>query len=169
MLIGRLDIDNTALKNRCLKTSTDRAIASVKSINDDKAVFKNILESHDEARTNPDANPHLWPEFSQVMDHLKTLIDPRRITISWYNITLPGGFMGSHRHRNAGDSVFVYYVNCNKNHSPLEVLINDEWVVCDTVTGTWLLFSKDTFHRSGVNVGSGDRISISINIGKPIS
>jgi hypothetical protein len=169
MLTGHLNIDNTALKKRCLETSTNPAIASIKSNINDSALFKNILESHEEARLNPASNPHLWPEFSQVIDHLKTLIiDTRRITMSWYNITLPGGSMGSHRHVYAGDSVFVYYVNCGRDHSPLEVLIDDEWVVCDTVTGTWLLFSKDTWHRAGANAGPGNRISISVNIGKPI-
>ena len=165
MQTGQLSIDNTALMKRCLETSTDKTIAIYhKSQN---ANFVEVIDSHEDAFKNLDANPHTWPEFNQVMDHLKTLIDPRRIMVSWYNITLPGGVMKSHKHLKAGHSVFVYYVNCNSSHPPLEILTNDQWIAHDCLTGSWLLFSKDTYHRAGINTGTGDRISISINIDKP--
>jgi hypothetical protein len=164
MLTGRLDIDNTALMKKCLDTSTDNSIASLKESN---TSFIGIVESYEESRINPASNPHLWPEFSQVMDHLKTLIDPNQIMFSWYNITLNGGVMKSHNHPSAGDSVFIYYVNCNSSHPPLEILINNKWTKHNCETGSWLLFSKDTYHRAGINFGSSDRISIVINIDKP--
>ena len=164
MLTGRLNIDNTALMKKCFDTSLDDSIASLKP---NSTTFLGILESFEESRTNIASNPHLWPEFSQVMDHLKTLIDPNQIMFSWYNITLHGGVMKSHKHPNAGDSVFIYYVNCNSSHPPLEILINNKWITHNCETGSWLLFSKDTYHRAGINTGSSDRISIVINIDKP--
>ena len=164
MLTGKLNIDNSALMKRCIDGSFDKSIASVKPYSKN---FTNVLESHEQASTNPASKPHLWPEFSQVMDHLKTLIDPKQIMFSWYNITLSGGVMKSHKHPKSGHSVFVYYVNCNPSHPPLEILIDDEWVKHECETGSWLLFSKDTYHRAGINTGSSDRISISINIDKP--
>ena len=159
MQTGQLNIDNTALMKKCLDTSTDKSIASIKN-----TFYKNGIDSFAESRTNPLANPHLWPEFSQVMDHLKTLINPEEIKFSWYTITLSGGEMGSHHHPKAKHSVFVYYVNCNHDHPPLELLIDGKWIKQDCKTGSWLLFSKDTYHRTSANMGSGDRISISVNI-----
>jgi hypothetical protein len=165
MITGKLNIDNSALMKRCLDTSTDKTIAIYhKSLN---VNFVEVIDSHGGAFTNPNANPHNWPEFSQVMDHLKTLIDPQQIMVSWYNITLTGGIMKAHSHFKSGHSVFVYYVNCNETHPPLEIYTNDEWVKHNCETGNWFLFSKDTNHRAGINTGSGDRISISINIDKP--
>jgi hypothetical protein len=164
MLTGRLDIDNTALMKKCFGTSTDNSIASIKPHN---KIFSSVIESIEESRTNPASNPHLWPEFSQVLDHLKTLIDPNRIMRSWYNITLNGGVMKPHHHPHARDSVFIYYVNCNSSHPPLEILINNKWITHNCESGSWLLFSKDTYHKAGINTGSGDRISISVNIDKP--
>jgi hypothetical protein len=166
MLTGKLNIDNSALMKRCLDTSTDKTIARYhKNLNWN---FMDVIDSHVDAWQNPLANPHLWPEFSQVMDHLKTLIDPKRIMISWYNITLKGGVMKAHHHDRSGHSVFVYYVNCNPSHPPLEIRINNEWIKHPCATGTWLLFSKDTYHRAGINTGTADRISISVNVDKPI-
>ena len=86
MQTGQLNIDNTALMKKCLDTSIDKSIASIKN-----TFFKNGIDSFAESRTNLSANPHLWPEFSQVMDHLKTLINPEQIKFSWYTITLSGG------------------------------------------------------------------------------
>ena len=164
MLAGRLNIDNTALMKRCMDTSTDKTIAM---LNPTSKHFERVVESHAGAQNNPDANPHLWPEFAPVLDCLKHLVVPDQIMISWYNITLTGGVMKSHYHSNSGDKVLVYYVNCNPSHPPLELLINDRWIKYYCETGTWLLFSKDIHHRAGINNGSGDRVSISINIDKP--
>lgn len=165
MLTGKLNIDNSALMKRCIDKSTDKTVATLKFKSKD---FESVIESHEEAKTNPNSNPHLWPEFAPVLDCLKDLFKPEQIMMSWYNITLTGGIMKSHCHLNSVNKVLVYYVNCNPSHPPLELLIDNQWIKYKCETGTWILFSNDTYHRADINTGSGDRISISINIGKPI-
>ena len=165
MLTGRLNIDNTALMTRCMArcmdASTDKNIAV---LNPNSKYFEGVIESHAGAQNNSDANPHSWPEFAPVLDCLKHVVVPDQMIMSWYNITLTGGVMKSHIHTNSADKVLVYYVNCNSSHPPLELLIDGQWVKHNCKTGSWLLFARNTYHRVGVNTGSGDRISISINL-----
>jgi len=162
MLSGCLNIDNSSLMNKCLHVSNDKTI--VMSTDQDDKLFVKVINSYEQSFKNLDANPHTWPEFSHVMDHLKTLISPNRIMDSWFNITLTGGVMNAHMHPKSGHSVFIYHVNCNSGHPPLEILTNNQWVNQECSSGTWFLFSKYTYHRVKKNTGLGDRISISINI-----
>ena len=161
MLTGRLNIDNTALMTRCMDTFTDKNIAV---LNPNSKYFEGVIESHAGAQNNSDANPHCWPEFAPVLDCLKHIVVPDQIIMSWYNITLTGGVMKEHIHAKSADKVLVYYVNCNSSHPPLELLIDGQWVKHNCETGSWLLFARNMYHRVGVNTGSSDRISISINI-----
>jgi hypothetical protein len=161
MLTGRINIDNTALMARCMNTSTDKTIAM---LNPDSKYFEGVVESHAGAQDNHNANPHCWPEFRPVLDCLKNVVEPDQMIMSWYNITLVGGQMKSHFHTDSVDKVLVYYVNYNPSHPPLELLIDGQWIKQNCETGTWLLFTSDTYHRVGINTGSSDRISISVNI-----
>ena len=161
MLTGHLNIDNTALMKRCMDTSSDKTIAM---LNPDSKYFQKVVESHAGAQTNPDANPHCWPEFAPVLDCLKHIVAPDQMVMSWYNITLAGGLMKAHYHTDSVDKILVYYVNCNPSHPPLELLIDKQWIKHNCKTGSWLLFPRDIYHRVRVNTGSSDRISISVNI-----
>jgi hypothetical protein len=161
MLKGHLNIDNSALMKKCLELSKTIHV-------EPGGYFVNVIDSHFLDPNNPQSNPHRWPEFQPVMDHLKTLVeDPGEITKSWFNVTLNGGVMKDHIHFQAPHSVFVYYINCNPDHPHLEFLVDDEWIESPCVSGDWLLFPKPLHHRVPENNSTGDRISISINIGKP--
>ena len=161
MLKGHLNIDNSALMEKCVELSKRIHV-------EPGGYFIDVIDSHTLAPEDPDVNPHNWPEFKPVLDHLNTLLEnPNEITKSWFNITLTGGIMNDHIHFQAPDSVFVYYIHCNPNHPHIEFLVDDEWIEEKCVSGDWLLFPKLLHHRVPINNSTGDRMSISVNVGKP--
>jgi hypothetical protein len=161
MIKGHLNIDNSALIGKCLELSKNIEVGT------GGGYFVDVIDSHRFAPDDPNVNPHTWLEFQPVIDHLKHLIDPTEITKSWFNITLTGGVMNKHMHFQAPHSVLVYYINCNPDHPHLEFLVDDQWIEQKCVSGDWLIFPKNLFHRVPVNTGTGDRMSVSVNIGEP--
>jgi len=157
---GHLDIDNEPLKQKCFSL-----IESKEWSRSPNGVFIDVIDSRNASLNKINsANPHHWDEFTTVVNKIKTLVGDLPITNSWFNITEVGGEMKEHFHPLASKFVFVYYINCDESHPPIEFFIDNEWRSYECVSGDWLLFPKNTLHRVKANNSTPDRISISVNI-----
>lgn len=160
---GHLNIDNSLLLEKIMRVSADTTFTNERP-------KENRTYTWEYARKHPDcstANPHKWPEFEPVMKVLDTFIDRKQISISWFNVVKPKGYVSQHDHTGgASDSVFVYYVSCHKDHPPLKFLYENNYIEKASLSGDWIWFPNTLAHSVDINNAVDDRICIAININK---
>jgi hypothetical protein len=140
------------LKSRCTDILNDSSLYRMADGN-----WHNVSSTY---RDLPGPRPHTWVQCQSLIDVTKSLTDGE-ISKSWMNIIHPGGYAGRHFHVGANHSVLTYCVQ--QTQSPLEFLIEDQWVPYHCATGDWFFFSKFLTHRVGTNLTDHLGIFITIN------
>lgn len=164
ILHGHINIDNTILVNKCNLLSENPNVARKQTL-----LFPGTINSHFNNLKNSnnqfleETNPHKWEEWKGVQEEIENIVPLRSIESSWFNVMPINAEMKIHNHPHSSKSVFVYYVNSSLNHPSIDFLIDRKWVSVFPVSGDWLMFPNNLFHRVKLNSSTEHRISISIN------
>ena len=114
--------------------------------------------------------PHTWEEFNPLINAIENQSNNQKVKASWFNILPQNTSLGEHNHiagktmHGAKYAAFVYYSQLTKDSSPIELLIDNEWVPISAQVGDWICFDLECLHRVTLNPTDEHRISFAFNV-----
>jgi len=113
--------------------------------------------------------PHNWEEFEPLITAIQNQSNGEVVKASWFNILLRNTKLEEHTHvasktkQGAKYAAFVYYSQLPEGATPIELLINNEWVPITAQAGDWICFDLECPHRVPLNLSDEHRISFAFN------
>ena len=119
----------------------------------------------------------LWSEYWTISLHkfeplitaIQNQSNGETVKASWFNILTPNTSIEAHNHvasktrQGAKYAAFVYYSQLAEGATPIELLIDNEWVPIPAQAGDWICFDLECFHRVPLHLSDDHRISFAFN------
>lgn len=168
---GHVDLDNDAINARGYKFisehSFDELDNELKILNGKLSSV--IMQIYLRKNKLTHLMPHNWEELEPLMSTIRKQANGEEVKSSWFNILLPNTKIDDHSHVNskttqgATYAAFVYYSQLPEGATPIELLIDNEWVPIPAQTGDWMCFDLECRHRVPLNMSDQHRISFAFN------
>jgi hypothetical protein len=169
---GHVDLDNDAINARSYKFISEHNLIDfdnefVKKLD---GKLSSVIMSMYLIRNNlTHLMPHTWEEFGPLVSAIKNQSNGEEIKASWFNILLRNTKLEEHSHvasktkQGAKYAAFVYYSQLPEGATPIELLIDNEWVPIPAQAGDWICFDLECTHRVPLNLSDDHRISFAFN------
>jgi hypothetical protein len=169
---GHVDLDNDAINARGYKFISEHSFDELDSefnILNGK-LSSVIMQIYLRKNKLTHLMPHNWEEFEPLMTAIQNQAQGGEVKSSWFNILLLNTKIDDHSHVNskttqgATYAAFVYYSQLPEGATPIELLIDNEWVPIPAQAGDWICFDLECRHRVPLNMSDQHRISFAFNI-----
>jgi hypothetical protein len=171
---GHVDLDNDAVNARSYNFLNQHKL-NLNALDEEMGILNGKLSSvllsmYLQKNNLNHLIPHTWEELAPLITAIESQANNQKIKASWFNILPQNTSIGEHNHVNsktrqgAKYAAFVYYSQLSEGATPIELLIDNEWVPIPAQTGDWICFDLECPHRVPLNLSDDHRISFAFNI-----
>lgn len=169
---GHVDLDNDAINARGYKFITEHELKDIDNIYGklNGKLSSVVMQIYLRKNNLIHLMPHNWEEFEPLITAIQNQSNGETVKASWFNILLRNTSLEEHNHvasktmQGAKHAAFVYYSQLPEGATPIELLIDHEWVPIPAQAGDWICFDLECLHRVPLNLSNDHRISFAFNV-----
>jgi hypothetical protein len=168
---GHVDLDNEAINARSYKFISEHKLNDFDNVYGklDGKLSSVVMSMYLRKNNLNHLMPHHWEELSPLIAAIKNQSNGEEVKASWFNILTQNTSLEAHNHvasktrQGAKYAAFVYYSQLAEGATPIELLIDNEWVPIPAQAGDWICFDLECFHRVPLHLSDEHRISFAFN------